>query len=87
MDTYGFRMETKPPTETTRRIAATVSSALRDAGVTQEVAADATGIPLTTLRRRLRGVSAWKTHEIEAVAALVGMTFLDVIVAAESDAA
>jgi hypothetical protein len=74
------------PSETTKRIAATVSSALKDAGVSQEVAADRTGIPLTTLKRRLRGVAAWKTPELEAVAALVGMTFLEIVVAAEDAA-
>lgn len=79
------RMDTNP-SETTKRIAAAVSSALRDAGFTQEVATERTGIPLTTLKRRLRGVSAWKTSELEAVAALVGMTFLEIVVAAEDAA-
>ena len=75
------------PTDTTKRIAATVTSALREAGIPQRDAAERTGLPLTTLKRRLTGRSAWRTNELEAIAALLDTTVLALFLAASEDAA
>lgn len=78
-------MDQAPP-DTTKRIAATVKSALREQGITQQDASERTGIPLTTFKRHLRGTSPMNTSELERVAALLGTTVLDLFVAAEDAA-
>lgn len=85
MDLYGIHMDTTP-TETTRRIAATVTSALRDAGIAQADAAERTGIAPTTLKRRLSGRSAFRVSELDALAGLLGTTFLALVTEAEDAA-
>lgn len=74
------------PTDITRRIAATVKSALRDRGITQQDASERTGIPFTTFKRYLRGTSPMDTRELEAVALLLGVTVLELFMAAEDAA-
>ena len=73
-------------TDTTKRVAATVKSALRDAGITQQDASERTGIPYTTFKRHLAGTSPMDTAELEKVADLLGTTVLDLFVAAETAA-
>jgi excisionase family DNA binding protein len=51
-----------PPTNST--IAERVRAAMEEAGVSEVVLADDTGIPRTTLRRRLTGLSDWLTGEL-----------------------
>ena len=79
-------MDLTPPTETTRRIAVAVTSALREAGITQDAASERTGIARTTLKRRLSGNSPFKTSELDALAHLCGTTFLALVQAAEDAA-
>lgn len=74
------------PTDTTKRMAATVKSALRDQGITQQDASERTGIPFTTFKRYLRGTSPMDTIELEKVAALLGTTVLALFIAAEDAA-
>lgn len=75
------------PDATARGIAAAVSEALRAAGVSQRTASAETGIPLTTLTRRLTGKSPFLTTELAAIASLVGTTASSLIAAGESRAA
>ncbi len=74
------------PTDTTKRIAATIKSALRDRGITQQDASERTGIPFTTFKRHLAGNSPMDTRELEAVAALLDTTVLALFLAAEDAA-
>ena len=74
------------PTDTTRRIAATVKTALRDAGITQEDASQRTGIAFTTLKRYLAGTSPMDTSELEKMAVLLDTTVLALFLAAEDAA-
>lgn len=62
-------------TETTvRAIAAAVCQALDEAGISRKAAVEATGIPLTTLQRRLTGHSPLRVDELAALASLAGTT-------------
>lgn len=79
-------MDTIPPTETTRRLAVVVTSALREAGITQDAAVERTGIARTTLKRRLSGSSAFKVTELEALARLAGTTVLALMQSAQDAA-
>ena len=65
-------------TDTTSGIARTVSAALREAGIAQRDAAARTGIPLSTLSRRLTGVGkAFDVAELEAIANICGVRVSD----------
>lgn len=86
MDPYSVHMDTTSPTETTRRIAVAVTSALREAGISQDTAAERTGIARTTLKRRLSGNSPFKVSELDALATLTGTT-LGALVQSAEDAA
>jgi len=66
-------------TDTSRTIAALVSAALREAGIPQRDAASRTGIPITTLSRRLTGNSPFNTDELDLIADLLGVTVSDLI--------
>lgn len=63
------------PTDTSERIAATVSAALREAGITQATAVEKTGIAKATLERRLTGKSPFLTTELELIADMLGVDF------------
>ena len=73
-------------TDTSRGIARTVSAALTAAGIAQRDAAARTGIPLSTLSRRLTGNSPFLVTELELLAGLVGVTVSDLITAAQDAA-
>lgn len=74
-------METQStPTEA---VAANVSRLLREANITQRDAALATGIPLTTLVRRLTGKTPLLVTELGAIAELLGVP-LTVLVATDT---
>ena len=66
-------------TETSRSIAANVSAALTTAGIPQRDAASRTGIPLTTLSRRLTGNSPFTIVELDLIAGILGVTVSDLI--------
>jgi len=61
-------------TDTDQAVAEVVASALREAGVAQRDAAERTGIPMTTLRRRLTGHSSFTMSELARIAALLDTT-------------
>jgi transcriptional regulator with XRE-family HTH domain len=79
-------MDTTHQTDTTRRIAAAVTSALRASGITQDTAAERTGIARTTLKRRLSGLSPFKVSELDALATLCDTTVLALVQSAEDAA-
>jgi len=62
------------PADTSRGIAATVSAALRDAGISQRDAAARTGIAINTLSRRLTGNSPFLVTELALIAELLDTT-------------
>lgn len=62
------------PESTSAGIAAAVRAALDRAGITRRDAALRTGIPLTTLQRRLTGRSPFLVTELSALASLTGTT-------------
>lgn len=75
------------PDATARGIARAVSGSLRAAGISQRDASTRTGIPLTTLTRRLTGKSPFLITELAALASLTGTTVSALIAAGEKDAA
>lgn len=77
-----FRMERT----TSRAIAEVVSQALTDSGKSLRDAATTTGIPLTTLSRRLTGNSSFTVDEVDALACLLGLSVSQLAAAAEDAA-
>ena len=67
---------------TRRTVAASVSAALGEAGVTRVAASEATGISPSKLRRRLAGETSFNLDELAAIASLLGIAPGDFIVAA-----
>ena len=70
-------------TSTAARLATAVAAALQTAGLSLRQAEEQTGIPRTTLRRKLR-TGAFTVPEIEALAAAAGTTAAALIAEAES---
>jgi len=66
-------------TDTSKGIAQAVSAALRGAGIAQRDAAAKTGIPLTTLSRRLTGNSPFNMDELDLLADLIGCAVADFV--------
>lgn len=64
-------------TDTSRGLARTVSAALGGAGIAQRDAAARTGIPLSTLSRRLTGNSPFTVTELDLIADLLGVKVSD----------
>lgn len=60
------------PTDDSRRISASVSRALRDAGLVQRKVSAETGIPMTTLVRMLTGKKAIDTDTLYVFAGMCG---------------
>lgn len=81
MGTTVLYMDT--PEQHARRVAAVVKRALDDAGVPQREASARTGIPMTTLVRRLGGSSPFKVAEVAALADVIGCTVASIFEAAE----
>lgn len=77
MVTYSYCMATN--TDTSKAVARAVSAALREAGIAQRDAASRTGIPTTTLSRRLTGHSPFNLNELELLANLTGRTVSDFV--------
>lgn len=73
-------MET--PDEVSRRVAGAVASAMVAAGTSQREVAGMTGIPLTTLNRRLTGRSPFLVTELASIASVLGVPVLDIVKAA-----
>lgn len=79
MGTRVFHMDTNP---TPRAVARAVSEALTRAGVSQREASTRSGIPLTTLSRRLTGNSPLNVCELDALAGIAGVTVVDIVISA-----
>lgn len=77
MDTHTFE----------KAIAEAVKIALADAGVSRRDAAALTGIPLTTLTRRLTGNSPFLSTELDRIASVAGTTVSALALAAEKRSA
>jgi len=71
------------PEQTSREISRTVSEALRAAGISQRSAADQTGIPLTTLSRRLTGAAPFLVTELAVLAKVLDTTVSALTASAE----
>lgn len=83
MGTYADDMAT--PNDDSRRISASVSEALRDAGLAQRFVADETGIPMTTLGRSLTGRRAFDTDELALISRLLDMSITALITYADRE--
>ena len=66
--------------ETTKAVAEAVREHIAIAGETQLSIAEVTGIPRTTLMRRLSGVTPFTVAELAAIASALGCTLGDLIV-------
>lgn len=62
------------PEQTSRSLAGVISHRLREAGISQREAAIRTGIPLTTLSRRLTGTSPLLVTELASLASVLGVS-------------
>lgn len=69
---------------TSQGIAEVVTGALSEAGIAQRDAAARTGIPFTTLRRRLTGYSPFNMAELVLIADLLGQPLSSLIQMAEA---
>ena len=79
MGTTVLHMDT--PQQAQQASAAAVTKALREAGVSQRAASEQTGIPLTTLVRRLTGRSPFLITELAALAEVCGCQPADFLAA------
>lgn len=77
-------MET--PTEVQKGVALSAKKALKFAGVSQREAAMKTGIPLTTLTRKLGGHAPLNINEIAAIAQATDFSVLQIIAGVVPDA-
>lgn len=80
-----FLMDT--PTPLAVRLARVVSTAIRDAGRTQQSIAETTGIAVNTLGRRLTGHTPFVVTELGAIAHELDVKVSDLIAAAEREVA
>lgn len=69
---------------TERRVAEAVAAAMQTAGVTQTALASDTGIPLSTLNRRLLGHQPFTIRELASIATALGVSITDITSAAEA---
>jgi transcriptional regulator with XRE-family HTH domain len=69
MDTTVLSMDIE--LQQSRSVAQVVSEALVTRGITQREASERTGIPLTTLNRRLSTTSSFLVSELESLAVLL----------------
>jgi hypothetical protein len=72
MDMYGLHMDS-----VSRAVAGAVAEAIAANGHTQLSVSEATGIPRTTLLRRLGGVTPFTVAELAAIADFLGMAAAD----------
>lgn len=74
------------PTDTSSRIARAVSSAIADAGLSENAVALRSGIPQSRLNRKLRGIGTIDVVELALIADVLGVPLAD-LVAPTEDAA
>ncbi|MGW4715536.1 helix-turn-helix domain-containing protein [Nocardia sp. NPDC004260] len=56
-----------------REVAQRIRKAIRDSGLAEQRIAELSDIPMTTFRRRVRGVNPWTLTEISAVAKVLNI--------------
>lgn len=71
----------------TKAVANAVVEAMEERGKSQLALSEATGIPRTTLLRRLAGLSPFTVSELEAIAGYLGVSASDLVQRAEAGAA
>lgn len=82
MDTTVITMDTNEALA--RRIADEVRAAMADKRISQRDLAQATGLPLVTLNRRLTGVSKpFDVEELARVAGALGLSVVEIVLRAE----
>lgn len=79
-------MSARTSSATSREISATVATALKAAGITRRTAAARTGIPVSTLSRRLNGSSPLLVTELNELAGLLGTSVSIIVARAEAKA-
>lgn len=85
MGTTVLYMDT--PEAASRAVADAVKAALSEAKITRREAASRSGIPLTTLERRLSGRSPFDVNELYVLATMAGVKVSDLVAATERGAA
>lgn len=81
LGTSVLRMAT--PDQLSSRLAATVAASIKAANLSQRAVAEATGIPLVTLSRRLTGHSGFTVPEVAAIADALGVSLVELFLRAE----
>jgi len=81
LTTSMHRMNT--PQATSDRLTAVIDEAMRAAKISQRAMADATGIPLVTLSRRLNGHTAFTVVEMAAIADVLNLSIVEFALRAE----
>lgn len=70
-----------------RRTAAQVAAAMSDAGKSEVAVSEATGIPRSTLKRRLSGFSSFTVDELQRVADLLEVPVTTLLDATDTETA
>ena len=74
------------PNDTSLRIARAVSQAIKDAGLSENAVATRSGIPQSTLNRRLSGLTPLTVVELAAIAGVLDVSVARLIAPAEDAA-
>ena len=69
--------------DTAKALATAVREAVEQRGRTQREVADAVGIPLTTLSRKIRGLTPFDAVELAGIAEFLGTSLIDLALRAE----
>lgn len=69
------------PTSYSAAVADSVNTAITTTGITHKALAEATGIPRTTLTRRLAGQSPFTVAELDAIALALNIDVTTLVVA------
>jgi predicted transcriptional regulator len=70
--------------DTTKAVATTVTRLLAEAGIPQREASARTGIPMTTLYRRLSGNAAFDVDELARIGRLLDVSVAAIVTHAEA---
>jgi transcriptional regulator with XRE-family HTH domain len=62
-----------------QRTTTRLRKAIKASGLSENKLAELAGIPMSTFRRRVRGINPWDTEQIEAVARVLGVTPHDLL--------
>lgn len=75
------------PEHAAREIATVVALRVEESGLSRRQLSDRTGIPFSTLTRRLNGLSPFVVTELHAIASVLGTTVKTLVAEAEERAA